>query len=73
MALAALGAAFVRDGQNVVVVDFDIGLRNPRLDNGRRTTRVVLDLINVINGVAKLPQARLLITRFGRTYFMRGS
>ena len=39
----------------------------------RRTTRVVLDLINVINGVAKLPQARLLITRFGRTYFMRGS
>ena len=25
---AALGAAFARDGQNVVVVDFDIGLRN---------------------------------------------
>jgi septum site-determining protein MinD len=28
VALAALGAAFARDGQNVVVVDFDIGLRN---------------------------------------------
>jgi hypothetical protein len=35
----------------------------PRLDNGRRTTRVVFDLINVINGVAKLPQAHLAITR----------
>ena len=53
---AALGAALARDGQNVVVVDFDIGLRNLDLIMGAER-RVVYDLINVINGVAKLPQA----------------
>jgi septum site-determining protein MinD len=53
---AALGAALARDGQNVVVVDFDIGLRNLDLVMGAER-HVVFDLINVINGVAKLPQA----------------
>jgi septum site-determining protein MinD len=28
---AALGAALAQDGQRVVVVDFDVGLRNPTL------------------------------------------
>ena len=41
---AALGAALAQSGQNVVVVDFDVGLRN-------------LDLVNVIQGDAKLAQA----------------
>src|SRR5580704_9104755 len=53
---AALGAALARDGQNVVLVHFDIGLRNLDLVMGAER-RVVFDLINVINGVAKLPQA----------------
>ena len=53
---AAFGAALARDGQNVVVVDFDIGLRNLDLIMGAER-RVVFDLINVINGVANLPQA----------------
>jgi septum site-determining protein MinD len=53
---AALGAALAAAGQNVVVVDFDVGLRNLDLVMGAER-RVVYDLINVVQGVAKLPQA----------------
>jgi septum site-determining protein MinD len=53
---AALGAALAQMGQNVVVIDFDVGLRNLDLVLGAER-RVVYDLINVIQGVAKLPQA----------------
>src|SRR3954452_17651776 len=53
---AALGAALARDGQNVVVVDFDVGLRNLDLIMGAER-RVVYDLINVMQGDAKLNQA----------------
>ncbi len=53
---AALGAALAQAGQNVVVVDFDVGLRNLDLVLGAER-RVVYDLINVVHGVAKLPQA----------------
>src|ERR1051325_3126001 len=53
---AALGIALARNGQNVVVVDFDVGLRNLDLVMGAER-RVVFDLINVIQGVVKLPQA----------------
>jgi septum site-determining protein MinD len=53
---AALGVALARIGQTVVVVDFDVGLRNLDLVMGAER-RVVFDLINVIQGVVKLPQA----------------
>ena len=53
---AALGAALASTGQIVVVVDFDVGLRNLDLIMGAER-RVVYDLINVVQGVAKLPQA----------------
>ena len=53
---AALGAALAQAGELVVVVDFDVGLRNLDLVMGAER-RVVFDLINVIQGVAKLPQA----------------
>ena len=53
---AALGAALARNGQNVVVVDFDVGLRNLDLVMGAER-RVVFDLINVVQGDAKLAQA----------------
>jgi septum site-determining protein MinD len=53
---AALGAALARGGENVVVVDFDVGLRNLDLIMGSER-RVVFDLINVVNGDAKLSQA----------------
>src|ERR1041385_7934217 len=53
---AALGAALAQGGQKVVVVDFDVGLRNLDLVMGAER-RVVFDLINVVQGDAKLPQA----------------
>ncbi len=53
---AALGAALAQRNEKVVVVDFDVGLRNLDLVMGAER-RVVYDLINVIQGDAKLPQA----------------
>src|SRR5260370_1754774 len=53
---AALGAALAQSGQSVVVVDFDVGLRNLDLVMGAER-RVVFDLINVVQGVAKLSHA----------------
>src|SRR4051794_3276841 len=53
---AALGAALALSGKKVVVVDFDVGLRNLDLVMGAER-RVVFDLINVVQGDAKLAQA----------------
>ena len=53
---AALGAALAQGGENVVVVDFDVGLRNLDLVMGAER-RVVFDLINVVQGDARLSQA----------------
>src|SRR5690348_12473878 len=53
---AALGSALAQSGQTVVVVDFDVGLRNLDLVMGAER-RVVYDLINVVQGVCKVPQA----------------
>ena len=53
---AALGAALARTGSTVAVVDFDVGLRNLDLVMGAER-RVVFDLINVVQGTAKLTQA----------------
>ena len=53
---AALGAALAQAGQTVVVIDFDVGLRNLDLVMGAER-RVVYDLINVVQGDAKLAQA----------------
>ena len=53
---AALGAALARGGKNVVLIDFDVGLRNLDLVMGAER-RVVYDLINVVQGDAKLVQA----------------
>ncbi len=53
---AALGAALAQMGKNVVVIDFDVGLRNLDLVMGAER-RVVFDLINVVQGDARLNQA----------------
>lgn len=53
---AALGAGLAQAGKKVVVVDFDVGLRNLDLIMGAER-RVVYDLINVVQGDAKLAQA----------------
>jgi septum site-determining protein MinD len=53
---AALGAALAMSGRKVCVVDFDVGLRNLDLVMGAER-RVVFDIVNVIQGDAKLSQA----------------
>ncbi len=57
---AALGAALAHSGKSVVLVDFDVGLRNLDLIMGAER-RVVFDLVNVIQGHAKLAQALRVI------------
>jgi septum site-determining protein MinD len=69
---AALGAALARFGHNVVVVDFDVGLRNLDLVMGAER-RVVFDLINVVQGVAKLPQALIRDKRLESLYLLPAS
>jgi septum site-determining protein MinD len=69
---AALGAALAQSGQNVVVVDFDVGLRNLDLVMGAER-RVVFDLINVVQGVAKLPQALIRDKRLDNLWLLPAS
>src|SRR5579862_4818972 len=69
---AAIGAALAHLGDKVVVVDFDVGLRNLDLVLGAER-RVVFDLINVINGVAKLPQALIRDKRLENLYLLPAS
>ena len=69
---AALGAALAQIGQTVVVVDFDVGLRNLDLVMGAER-RVVFDLINVVQGVAKLPQALIRDKRLENLWLLPAS
>jgi septum site-determining protein MinD len=69
---AAVGAALAQSGKKVVVVDFDVGLRNLDLVMGAER-RVVFDLINVVQGVAKLPQALIRDKRLENLYLLPAS
>jgi septum site-determining protein MinD len=69
---AALGAALAKAGEKVAVVDFDVGLRNLDLVMGAER-RVVFDLINVVTGVAKLPQALIRDKRLENLYLLPAS
>ena len=69
---AALGAALAQAGQNVAVVDFDVGLRNLDLIMGAER-RVVFDLINVVQGVAKLSQALIRDKRLENLWLLPAS
>src|SRR5262245_3576136 len=69
---AALGAALAQAGHSVVVVDFDVGLRNLDLVLGAER-RVVYDFINVVQGVAKLPQALIRDKRIDTLYLLPAS
>lgn len=55
---AAIGTGLAVRGFKTVLIDFDVGLRNLDLAMGCEG-RVVYDLINVINGEAKLRQAMI--------------
>src|SRR5262245_21712690 len=69
---AALGAAIAQAGQKVVVVDFDVGLRNLDLVMGAER-RVVYDLISVIHGIARLPQALIRDKRLETLWLLPAS
>src|SRR6202012_4181141 len=69
---AALGAALAQSGARVVVVDFDVGLRNLDLVMGAER-RVVFDLINVVQGVAKLSQALIRDKRLENFWLLPAS
>src|SRR3978361_2572497 len=69
---AALGAALAQGGGKVVVVDFDVGLRNLDLIMGAER-RVVYDLINVTQGDAKLSQALIRDKRIDTLHLLAAS
>lgn len=69
---AALGAALAHKGDKVVVVDFDVGLRNLDLVMGAER-RVVYDLVNVVQGDAKLTQALIRDKRLETLFLLPAS
>ncbi|MDF2621367.1 MAG: septum site-determining protein MinD [Xanthobacteraceae bacterium] len=69
---AAIGAALARTGDKVVVVDFDVGLRNLDLIMGAER-RVVYDFVNVIQGDARLPQALIKDKRLDSLFLLPAS
>src|SRR6476661_8852979 len=69
---AAIGAALAQSGQSVAVVDFDVGLRNLDLVLGAER-RVVFDLINVVQGIAKLSQALIRDKRLETLWLLPAS
>ncbi|CAK7192001.1 Septum site-determining protein MinD [Commensalibacter sp. Nvir] len=69
---AAIGAALAQAGQKVVVVDFDVGLRNLDLVMGSER-RVVFDFVNVIHGEASLPQALIKDKRLENLFILAAS
>lgn len=58
--------------RKTVVVDFDVGLRNLDLVMGAER-RVVYDLVNVIQGDAKLPQALIRDKRLDTLFLLPAS
>src|SRR2546426_5608939 len=69
---AALGAALAQAGQKVAVIDFDVGLGNLDLVMGAER-RVVFDLVNVIQGTAKLSQALIRDKRLETLWLLPAS
>ncbi len=60
---AALAVGLARQGQKVVVVDADIGLRNLDVILGLQN-HIVYDLVDVVTGICKLKQALIHHWRF---------
>jgi len=66
---AAIATGLALKGNKTVVIDFDVGLRNLDLIMGCER-RVVFDIINVINGEAKLHQALIKDKRIDNLYIL---
>jgi septum site-determining protein MinD len=69
---AALGVALAQDGQRVVVVDFDVGLRNLDLVMGAER-RVVYDLTCVAQGNVRISQALIRDRRVETLFLLAAS
>lgn len=69
---AAFSSGLALLGKKVVVVDFDIGLRNLDLIMGCER-RVVYDFVNVINGEANLKQALIKDKRIENLFILPAS
>ncbi|MCO6048338.1 septum site-determining protein MinD [Mesorhizobium sp. RP14(2022)] len=69
---ASLGAALAQTGKNVVLIDFDVGLRNLDLVMGAER-RVVFDLVNVAQENAKLSQALIRDKRINSLFLLPAS
>ncbi len=69
---AALGGVLAQTGKKVVLIDFDVGLRNLDLVMGAER-RVVFDLVNVTQGVAKLSQALIRDKRVESLFLLPAS
>jgi septum site-determining protein MinD len=66
---ANLGTALAMNGQRVVVVDADIGLRNLDVVMGLEN-RIVYDLVDVVEGRCRLKQAMIKDKRFTDLYLL---
>ncbi len=69
---ASLACGLARRGKKVVVIDFDVGLRNLDLIMGCER-RVVYDFVNVTQGEASLRQALIKDKRFDNLFVLAAS
>ena len=69
---AAIATGLAQRGKRTVVIDFDVGLRNLDLIMGVER-RVVFDIVNVIQGEAKLSQALIKDKRIEGLYILPAS
>jgi len=69
---ASLACGLARRGKKVVVIDFDVGLRNLDLIMGCER-RVVYDFVNVTQGEASLKQALIKDKRFDNLFVLAAS
>ena len=69
---ASIASGLARQGKKVVVIDFDVGLRNLDLIMGCER-RVVYDFVNVTQGEASLKQALIKDKRFENLFILAAS
>ena len=69
---ASIATGLASRGKKVAVIDFDVGLRNLDLVMGAER-RVVFDLVNVTQGVAKLSQALIRDKRVDTLFLLPAS
>lgn len=67
-----LGATLAKAGKSVVIVDFDLGLRNLDLFFGLENN-VVYDIYDVLTGLCRIKQALIRDKRFPELYVMAAS